>query len=81
MIHKLCYPVEKGRKKKKKICYPVKKCKCQSPGDSNTAPVVVRVSFVPPAQVVKCVLEPESFAYDIYVDPSTHIFIHPKEGR
>ena len=42
------------------MCYPIENCKSQSPSDSNTASVVVRVSLVPGAEVVEGVLEPEN---------------------
>ena len=66
--------------KGEKRCYPVENCKGQSPSNSDTAAVVVRVGLVPGTQVVQCVLEPEGMesyvleSYDVY--PSIQTKIH-----
>ena len=57
----------KGKKKKengkrKRDHYQVQNCKSKSPGDGNTAPVVVRVCLVPGTEVVEGVLEPATSA-------------------
>ena len=53
---------KKERKKRKRDPYQVQNCKSKSPGDGNTAPVVVRVCLVPGTEVVEGVLEPATTA-------------------
>ena len=48
--------------KRKRHPYQVQNCKSESPGNGNTAAVVVRVCLVPGTEVVEGVLEPATSA-------------------